>query len=75
MHVPAPDDLNVVAEGKVQPADPVSETLNEYEPEPVPPEAVNEILVLNVPEVDVSATALCVALPMVTVVAPELAAI
>ena len=73
VQLPAPDDLNVVAEGNVQPAVPALETLNEYEPEPVPPVAVNEILVLNVPEVDVSVTTLCVALPMVTVVSAELA--
>jgi hypothetical protein len=73
VQLPAPDDLNVVAEGKVQPAVPALETLNEYEPDPVPPEALNEIFVLNVPEVDVSVTNACVALPMVTVVATELA--
>ena len=74
MQLPAPDDLKVVAEGKVQPAVPALETLNEYEPELVPPEAVREMFVLNVPDVEVKETTACVVLPMVTVVATELVA-
>ena len=74
VHVPAPDDLNDVDVANEHPALPASVTAYEYPPKPVPPEAVNGMLVLNVPKVDVSVTTLCIALPMVTVVATELAA-
>jgi hypothetical protein len=73
VHVPAPDDLNDVDVANEHPALPASVTAYEYPPKPVPPDADRETLVLNVPEVEVSVTTLCVALPMVTVVATELA--
>ena len=73
VHVPAPLDLNDVDVANEHPALPASVTAYEYPPVPVPPEAANEILVLNVPEVEVSVTTACVALPMLPVVATELA--
>ena len=73
VHVPAPLDLNDVDVANEHPAEPASVTTYEYPPDPVPPVADKEMFVLNVPEVDVSVTTLWVALPIVTVVAAELA--
>jgi hypothetical protein len=73
VQLPAPEEVNDGPIAREQPAVPASVTLYEKSPVPVPPEAVNEIFVLNVPDVEVSITTICVALIMVTVVAAELA--
>ena len=73
MQLPADDEVNEVPLKMEHPAVPTSDMPNEYPPEPDPPDAVREMLELNVPLVDVNDTGLCVAFTIVTVVAPELA--
>ena len=73
LQIPADDDVNDVPLEIEQPAVPMSDMPNEYPPEPEPPDPVREMLVLKVPLIDVNDTTSCVAFPIVTVVAPELA--
>lgn len=73
LQLPADDDVNDVPLKMEQPAVPASDTLYEYPPVPVPPEADSEIFELKVPFVDVNEIADWLAFTIVTVVAPELA--